>query len=210
MGKLQGKEKDRYRCQYCGMPTKKGRDSLSSYGESGWDFSAGANTTGATDQITNGGFAANTNNWTAVNCTIASAAGGQSGNGCTLTRTSGDSQYLYQSLSSLTFGYLYRLTAYVKSGTSGDEAFALRILDSTRTRTMYSKTGTSSATFTQYDLPFRSFHGDNVIVLLKNTATAGTMLFDTVELYQYDYSVTEDAPGCPFCFSQNWEKSVSY
>jgi hypothetical protein len=213
MAKLEGKEKDRYRCQYCGFPVKQGRDSLGSYGEGGWDFHSDATVSfpsAGVDQITNGAFTANVNGWTAVNCTIASAGTGQSGNACTLTRTSGDSQYLYQSLSGLKFGVLYHLTAYVISGTSGDEAFALRLLDTDRSRTIYEKTGTSSSTCTQYELPFRSYHGNNVVALVKNSSTAGTMLFDTVELYEKEYSVIESAPGCPFCFSQNWKQSVSY
>ena len=213
MGRLVGKEKDRFVCQYCGFPVKQGRDSLGSYGEGGWDFHSDANVSfpsTASNQISNGAFTANTTGWTASACTIASTAGGQSGNCCTLTRSSGDSQYLYQSLSDLEFGVLYHLCAYVKSGTSGNEAFALRLLDADRSRTIYSKTGTSSATWTQYELPFRSYHGNNVVALVKNSSTAGTMLFDTVTLYETEYSVIEGAPGCPFCYSQNWKQKDNY
>jgi hypothetical protein len=208
MAKLEGKEKDRFRCEYCGFPTKLERDSLGSYGEAGWDFHSDATVSfpsAGSNQISNGAFTANTTGWTAVDCTIASAGTGQSGNACTLTRSSGDSQYLYQSLSGLEFGVLYHLTAYVKSGTSGNEAFALRLLSADLSLAIYQKTGTSSSTWTQYELPFRSYHGNNVVALVKNSSTAGTMLFDTVELYEKEYSVVESAPGCPFCFSQNWK-----
>ena len=200
--KLEGKESDRFRCNYCGYPVKEGRDADGDYGMSGWDFASGA--TDGSELLTNGLFSANTNSWTTVACASASVAGGQSGNCCQLTRSSSDEQYVYQALSDLDFGLMYRLTAYLKSGTSGDEAFIIRLMNADRTVTKYSKTGTTSSTWTQYTLYWRAFHGDNIVCLVKNSSTAGTMLFDTVSAYAYDFKVKEAGQGCPFCFSKNW------
>uniref|UniRef100_A0A6M3LHV3 CBM-cenC domain-containing protein n=1 Tax=viral metagenome TaxID=1070528 RepID=A0A6M3LHV3_9ZZZZ len=199
----QAEESGRYYCNYCGFPCKEGRDAEGSYGESGWDFTDGQNT--GSNLITNGEFTAVTTGWTASNCTLASVAGGQSGNGLTLTRSSGDSQYAYQAFSDLTFGQIYRFQAYVKSGTSGNEAFALRLLSHDRDVTKYEKTGTSSSTWTQYTLDWRVFHGDNNIALIKNSSTAGTMLFDTATVYAYDYFSKEAQSACPGCGSKNWK-----
>lgn len=201
--RIPGKENDRYFCQYCGFPCKEGRDVEGSY-QTGWDFSTGE--TDGSDFISNGSFTTNTTGWTTANCTVAVAAGGQSGNCATLTRTSGAEQYIYQSLSTLEFAVLYRLTAYVKSGTSGNESFALRIMNSDLTRTIYEKTGTTTTTWTQYVMPFRAFYGNNVVCLVKDSSTDGTMLFDTVTLYEYIYSVSENTTACPFCNSKNWKQ----
>ena len=202
-------EYKRYYCQYCGFLCYEGRDVEGDYGSGGWDFSSGA--TSGSDLISNGAFTALTTGWTAVNGTIAITAGGQSGNCCTLTRSSGDAQYLYQALSALnnadiTFGQTYRLRAYVKSGTSGAEAFALRIYSPDRDMIKYSKTGTTTSTWTQYTLYWRAFHGNNNISLVKNSSTAGTMLFDTVDVYAYDFKVNETTPACPLCNSKAWKK----
>ncbi|MFH2049731.1 MAG: hypothetical protein ABIJ12_09820 [bacterium] len=201
--KLEGKESDRFRCNYCGYPVKQGRDAEGDYGMSGWDFADGD--TDGSELITNGAFTVNTASWTAVACTHAVAASGQSGNCSQLTRTSGDEQYIYQVLSDLDIGLMYRLTAYLKSGTSGDEAFILRLMNADRSRTKYSKTGTTSSTWTQYTLYWRAFPDDNVVCLVKNTSTAGTMFFDTVSVYAYDFKAKETGTGCPFCYSKNWK-----
>jgi hypothetical protein len=83
---------------------------------------------GFSDLVTNGGFDTDTTGWTADNTTLASVTGGQSGNCLELTATAGTGQYAYQDVTT-EVGKLYRLKAYVKSGTSGDEAFRIRAYD---------------------------------------------------------------------------------
>lgn len=207
--KLEGKENDRFRCNYCGFPVKAGRDSEGDYGMGGWNTATGA--VAGSELLTNGAFTLAITSWTAVDCTTANAGAGtgQSGDCLQLTRTSGSEQYAYQALTSslegdLVTGRLYRLTAYLKSGTSGADDFIIRLMNADRAVTVYSKTGTTSSTWTQYTLYWRAFYGDNVVALVKNSSTAGTMLFDTVSVYAYDYKATEAGQGCPLCHSKNW------
>lgn len=130
--------------------------------------------------VSNSGFNSDTTGWTNTNSTIASIAGGQSGNCLEITRVSDDYQECYQAIG-LTKGELYKFTAYVKSGTSGDEAFII----STCSANGYEReTGTSSSSWTEYSVTFRALvSGSCNMILRKNTATAGTMLFDTITIY---------------------------
>jgi hypothetical protein len=202
---IPGKEIDRFYCQVCGFPCKEGRDSQGNYGPGGWDFVT--YTADGSNIISNGGFTAVTTGWTEVDCTLALDASGQSGNCLEVTKTGGSDQYAYQALSSLEFGILYGVTAYVKSGTSGDESYAIQVRTSDRAQVIKEITGTTSSTWTQTaKLLWRAFYGNNVICLQKDSATSGTMFFDTVVGYEYIYSVTDDIGGCPFCGSKNWRK----
>jgi len=217
VAKIPGKELDRYYCEYCNFACKLGRDAEGDYGMGSWDFTDGDTTGDAL--ITNGTFDTNTTSWTEVGCTKASIAGGQSSKCARLTRASGTSQYIYQALSGLTFGQMYRFTAYVKSGTSGAEAFALRVLwnsakDSAALHVdpslIQSKTGTTTSTWTQYTVDWRATGSDNVVALVKNTETAGTMLFDTVTVYGYIFKARESMSACPLCGSKAWRKTETY
>lgn len=209
--RIPGEEKDRYYCTNCGFPCKAGETELGDYGANGWDFTSGYTIaddgiTAATNLITNGEFSSNTNNWTGLYCTLAAATGGQSGKCLKITRTSATEQYAYQELSGLTFGYIYRVRAYVKSGTSGDEAYAIRAYTNDRSRIIRQVTGTTSSTWTLADpLYWRATEADNVIALVKNSDTAGTMLFDSVDGYGYEFKVKEALTGCPFCGTKNWK-----
>ena len=135
------------------------------------------------DFVTNGAFTANTANWTAVDATLASVAGGEAGNCLQITRTGESLQSAYQAMSGLTIGKIYRFSSYVKSGTSGNEAFYLSNGVST-------ETGTSSASWVYYKLVFRATATSYTCSVVKNTATAGTMLFDTVQLYNVTQNIT--------------------
>lgn len=127
--------------------------------------------------LTNGGFTSDTGSWTAVDSTLASVAGGQSGNGLEITRTGGVSQYAYQDITTVV-GKMYKLTVYIKSGTSGNEAYRLQA--SKTNLTEYTrKDGTSSGSWVQDTLYFTATDTTTRIILAKITATAGTMLFDT-------------------------------
>lgn len=141
-----------------------------------------AATTGS-DLITNGNFNTNTNDWTPTDCTIASVAGGVSGTNCLeITRTGEAEQTAGQSISGLTVGAMYKLTAYVKSGTSGNEDYALYAIWGGSSS--ISKIGTSSGSWVLATLYFTAQASTITVGVLKGSATAGTMLFDSVQLYE--------------------------
>lgn len=169
-------------------------------------------TTSGANFITNGAFTSDESYWSQYQATLASVAGGQSGNCLEITRVTGDSQGAYQYVSGLTVDQLYVFSAYVKSGTSGDEAFYIDIealsgfsyrVTSTGdyrvtsfgdsrilttgvpvSASSIAESGTSSSTWTKYSILFYAEQTDYAVYLMKNSSTAGTMLFDTVELYK--------------------------
>lgn len=128
--------------------------------------------------IANGGFDAATTNWTGTNCTLAVAASGQSGLCLQITRTGGDYQYAASDAFTVVAGTLNEITLWVKSGTSGAESFRASIVESGADLAVTG--GTSSATWTAYRFRFTPVGTSVVLRLQKNTATAGTMFFDTV------------------------------
>ena len=132
-----------------------------------------------TELVTNGVFTTDTTGWTGGNCTIASIVGGQSGNCLEVTTVSGTVQNVSQS-GALIVGRSYTITGYVKSGTSGNETFRIGIVNQAFTDFIEYIEGTSSGTWTQYSVTFVATETNNRFVVSKRTATAGTMLFDTV------------------------------
>ena len=133
--------------------------------------------------VSNPNFTDDTSDWTAGNATLASVAGGQAGNCLEVTQTGGGSQWAYQDIATEA-GKTYLLKAYVKSGTSGNEAFIIQAYDTDVPEYLVQTSGTSSGDWTQYEGVFIANDTDTRIFLRKNTATAGTMLFDTVEVYE--------------------------
>ena len=131
------------------------------------------------NEVSNGNFDVDTTGWTGVDCTLASVAGGQEGSCLEITRTGGALQYANQVLGGLVLGKVYRVTAYVQSGTSGDEAFRVAAL-TTALATIEEITGTSSSTMTQYEFSFTATAPTDMVIVEKTTATAGTMRFDLV------------------------------
>ena len=121
--------------------------------------------------------------WTAADCTLAAAAGGEAGNCLEITRTGGVSQSANTALT-LTKGKSYRLSLYVKSGTSGDEAYLVEAFDVDSALACGQLSGTSTAAWVQATFDFVAKSANIKIYLHKYTATAGTMLFDTVTLYE--------------------------
>lgn len=136
-----------------------------------------------------GAFTSGVGSWGGVNATLASVAGGDSGNCLELTRTGGSQQYARDALSvfGLTAGKYYEVSVKVKSGTSGNEQFYLSV-GSSSPDYFENKfvVGTSSGSWVQYKLQFKcpAAPGSNYLYLCKNSATAGTMLFDTVDIYE--------------------------
>lgn len=127
--------------------------------------------------LPNPSFDSNTTGWDATRCTIASVAGGQSGNCLELTYVSGASQYAEEQISGLTVNDTIRIGCWVKSGTSGNEAFVILVLTSSYVL-IDQITGTSSGTWTYYSKDIVLTASSVLFSLKKNTATAGTMLFD--------------------------------
>ena len=134
------------------------------------------------EAVTNGGFDSDTSGWSSLNSTIASVAGGDSGNALEITPTGGSSQTLRQYVST-TVGQWYSLSYAIKSGTSGNEDAHIYYAraDSPYT-TSYSLHKTSSASWVTYPQAFRNLDITGRLNIVKNTSTAGTMLFDTVSI----------------------------
>jgi len=130
--------------------------------------------------VANGTFSSDASNWTGTNATLASIAGGQSGNCLQITRTGADLQVAASDAITVVSGSLYTLTIWVKSGTSGAESFRATIEEAGVEKAVTG--GTSSASWVAYRLSYLASAASCVIKLVKNTATAGTMLFDTVTL----------------------------
>ena len=140
--------------------------------------------------VTNGSFSSDTYGWTGIGtAALASVNGGQSGNCLQVSYVSGSVTATYQALSGLTVGKLYKLTVYVKSGTSGDEPFYIAVQDNAGATNLQIFSGTSSSTWTAYSIVWKATEANNRIFLRKNTSTAGAMLFDEI-------NVLEVAPGC--------------
>lgn len=135
------------------------------------------------DLVSNGAFTTDTTGWTASDSTIASVAGGQAGNCLEITRVGSTVQQVSQTLA-MTVGNRYRITFYVKSGTSGDEAWNAYIITSINALTL---SGTTSNTWTKVTAEFTAKEASAAIKLRKATATAGTMLFDTVSVVEVEY-----------------------
>lgn len=147
--------------------------------------------------VTNGGFDSDTTGWTADNGPIASVAGGESGKCLRITYNTGAYQRAYQDVP-LVAGETYTFTAYVKSGTSGNEAFKLEIKQADGGGDAHSVIGNTSGTWTQKTIAaFEAASTEDYrFSLIKDTATAGTMLFDTAVGSQ-DTWVEGDEPSDP-------------
>jgi len=141
----------------------------------GYVKSSGSGRTYDTTIVTNGTFDSNTTGWTPQQCTIASVAGGKSNNCMQVTTVSGAYQWAYAPIT-LASGKLYEASAWVKSGTSGDQ-LALLEIDST---VIGSKTTSNTWELLRSNL----FGGSGAVSLkaFKYTATAGTMLFDEISV----------------------------
>jgi hypothetical protein len=144
--------------------------------------------------VSNGGFDSATTGWTPTACTLASVAGGETGNCLELTRTTGGSQNAKSIVMALTAGKIYQISARVKSGTSGDEAFQLWPYNAGDTGHIYD--GSSTAAWVVHTFTFiSSVTGDYALHLYKITATAGTMLFDTVTLNEVTPGIVSGTNG---------------
>lgn len=143
-----------------------------------------------TELITNGSFSANTDNWTAQHGSLANISGGKSGNCLELTVPGGEGiPYAQQTLSVIN-GKTYIVSAWVKSGTSGNESAKLSIYETGAVEIAYENINTSNSwQFISYTWTATV---DTIRVILhRRTNTAGTMLFDEVSVRE----VLDDTGG---------------
>lgn len=139
------------------------------------------------DLLQNGEWQTATTGWTAVNCTLASVAGGSVGNCLQITRVGASPNRAYQNLGNvLTIGKIYKVRVGVLTGTSGNEAFQIQVTDAAAGggNVQGSISGTSSAIWTFYEFYFEATSTYACITIDKLTATAGTMLFDEARFYE--------------------------
>jgi len=153
--------------------------------------------------VTNGGFDSATTGWAAGGGTIASVAGGETGNCVALTYVSGPSQYTYSDVS-LTTGKLYELSIWIKSGTSGDETCQFGI-GTSGSSWVYYDTTTSSASWVQNTIVFEATSTTSRIMIQKSSATAGTMLFDTITLNEVTPGIVSGTAG-----PDSWGKDATH
>jgi len=158
-----------------------------------------------TSVVSNGDFSTGIAFWDpVVSSVIAAIPGGQSGNCLQLKKKRGfgviykffklfpfgnylerverkyNSQITYQNIT-CNVGKMYELKGYVKSGTSGDELFALQIFQYNVAGTGESAIrGTTTDSWVEYSTRFRADYPELSVVLRKHSATPGTMLFDTI------------------------------
>lgn len=149
----------------------------------------------AVNKVTNGGFDSATTGWSAERATLASVAGGQSGNCLQLTMVSGGNQTANQALTGKMLpGATYSVSAYVKSGTAGDTAYQVIVYD-TAWNELASFSGNSSGSWVSGSDTWTQPGGDTggTVFLVKNNSTAGTMLFDSVEIIMTAIPATTNA-----------------
>ena len=110
--------------------------------------------------------------------------GGQSGKGLELEAEQGSSQYVMQSnFGRLERGKRYKLVAWTRSGSSGDEPFVVGVWDGQAARFVASKYGQTSMQWQQHEVEFTNDSENPLSVeLMKNSPSKGTMLFDSVSL----------------------------
>jgi len=152
--------------------------------------------------VKNGAFVATANDWTAIDCALASVAGGQVTNCLRMTRTGANWQAAWQAIT-LTTGRRYRLEFYVKSGTSGNESFYVGVVQ--QGVAWHDRIeGTTTGAWVKHTLTFEADALTDAIQINKNTATAGTMLFDEITIYELNAWVNLCALG-----GKNYVEDVS-
>jgi len=154
------------------------------------------------DLIRNGEFEAGVGGWAPTDCALASIAGGQVGNCLELTRTGGATQHFTQSATTV-IGKIYRLSFYVKSGTSGNEAFS--VVSDIKDGAASIISGTSAAGWVLYSVVCEAAKVNPSFLFYKNTATAGTMLFDEISVYE----ITPCCTGADNLAMDEWGKNTT-
>lgn len=127
----------------------------------------------------NGAFSSTPDNWTGGDATLASISGGQSGNCLQITQLGAGPGNASQALSILSGTRIY-ITGYVKSGTSGNEAYRVTLV--TAGGNVDIVTGISSGEWVKWSWSGTLASDLNSIYLIKDTTTAGSMLYDEVTI----------------------------
>jgi hypothetical protein len=177
---------------------------------SGYIKAAGTGSTpnrSGSEKFTNTDFA-NTTGITTSNASIASVAGGQSGN-CLEVTNSASNGFAQEVITTATVGALYKLSIYAKKGTG--TYISIGIQEQASPYILYATTGSfaAPADWTQYSL-----HAIAINVNIKGTFTNGsasttTQLFDTASLQQvvspsqYGVTITTTSGGSTY----NWDMS---
>ena len=141
----------------------------------------GAGETLGSEELVNPGFDPDTSGWIPYISSLASIIGGQVGKCLEITKTESSPAQVYQNIAPLIPVALYKQVAYVKSGSSGNEAFNIRIYGDGNYIHTY---GISSNLWVPYSLYYNPGFYDpfSQCALTKNTTTDGTMLFDEANL----------------------------
>ena len=130
------------------------------------------------DLVTNGGFDSDTTGWTATNATLASVAGGQSGNCLEVTNTAASKCYAYQAITT-TIGKWYKIYGYYKNGTASS---TLKAGTSAGGSQNYGKS-LSTATWSARYAEFLATATTTYISCVCESTTAGdTSLFDGISI----------------------------
>ncbi len=129
--------------------------------------------------LVNGTFDQDASGWKPFDCTLASVEGGQAGRCLEIRKKEGSVQYASQRMEGLEVGKNYKVVGYVKSGTSGNEKFHISIgpVDAI---------GTSSGQWTAYSVTWKATEPSAGAVVMKDSPTEGTMLFDSCVLSKLD------------------------
>lgn len=173
------------------------------------DFESGVGTSGGTERVSNGGFDSATTGWTAANgATLASIAGGQSGNCLRVTCDGTNNPYAYQDRN-VVGGRSYTLTAYVKAGT--EATYKVMMYDQTNGSDLGSEQAEETAGdwSTLVTITATIPATCRVIrIYLQQIATAGagtTMLFDTVSMKDNE----SDSPDASLSWSDDGGQTFS-
>jgi hypothetical protein len=130
--------------------------------------------------ITNGDFTTDVSGWTSGNsATLASVAGGQSGNCLQVTNGAAYGSAL-QGVTTL-LGVTYRLTVYFQKGTAAGGL--IYIGNTAGNSEVYASSSLTDASWTQYTINFIAQNTTTYVSLYVNSGTvAETAKFDTVSL----------------------------
>jgi len=157
--------------------------------------------------VANGTFDTGTTSWNVVSSTIASIAGGVSGN-CLEVTTTAANQGVSQTVV-LIIGRLYKMSYWVKAGTAGSSANDALMYDlGGNIPALYA---TSSSQWQQVEQTFRALASVNSMQVLKGSAAAGTMLFDNISIVEIAETQLGDVAYSPAssgglvrCFTENF------
>jgi hypothetical protein len=138
----------------------------------------------ARDVVLNGDFESGILPWRGGWAQIRTISGGQSGNCLELNAEQGPAQHAIQvDTVRLQPRVRYRLTFWVKSGSSGDERFEVGLWNPRKSRFDALQSGRSAADWKEFRLEFVGASADLLSPeIIKNSKTQGSMLFDSLNI----------------------------